>query len=373
MYGERLQRLQEIAAGASVDVIALVPGPNLFYLTGAHFHLMERPVIGLFPQEGDPAFILPEMERSKLEDAPPYPLQTFAYSDAEGHDGAFSRAVDALGLRGKRLGVEGLRMRFAESQLLARHAPGMMILDTGDALAELRLRKDRHEIAAIRQAITLSEDALREVLAGIRAGMSEQQIANALLIAMLQRGGGSVPFEPLVQTGPNSALPHGLPGERALREGDILLIDFGTTVGGYASDITRTFVLGELRDVGLRDAYAVVLAANEAGRKAAGPGVPCQEVDRAARAEIEKAGLGEYFIHRTGHGLGMEAHEGPFIREGNTQPLQPGHVITVEPGVYLPGVGGVRIEDDVLITANGSESLTTFPRALQSVGDHTLG
>ena len=136
----------------------------------------------------------------------------------------------------------------------------------------------------------------------------------------------------------------------------------------YGSDITRTFVLGELRNAQLQDAYAAVLAANEAGRKAAGPGVPAQEVDRAARAAITKAGFGEYFRHRTGHGLGMDVHEPPYIREGNAVPLAVGNIFTVEPGVYLPDVGGIRIEDDVLITPDGAESLTTFPRELQSIG-----
>lgn len=375
MLPQRLTTLQQIAAGAALDAVALVPGPNLFYLTGQSFHLMERPLLGLFPPQEDPAFIIPQLELNKL-DGLPYPVRAFPYSDAEGHAGAFAQALAALALDSspaagqppKRVGVEGLRMRFMESQLLARHAPDAEIVDAGEALAALRLRKDEDEINAMRQAIAITEDALRDLLPALRPGMTERAIANDLQIALLRRGGQELPFPPIVLTGPQSALPHGVPGHRTLAEGDLLLIDFGTTVAGYASDLTRTFVAGELKDPRLRDAYLAVLTANEAARRAAGPGVPCQEVDRAARAEIVRAGFGEYFIHRTGHGLGLDAHEAPYIREGNEQLLEPGHVFTVEPGVYLPGVGGVRIEDDVLITEDGAVTLTTFPRELQSVG-----
>ncbi len=368
MYETRLHKLQQLTGAAGLDAVVLVPGSHLIYLTGASFHLMERPVLCIVPAHGTVTFIMPEMEAGKVQGRTLFPLQVFTYNDTTGHEGAMAEGLKTAGLDGQRVGVEGLRMRFAEAQLLARYAPDARIVDAGEALAVLRIHKDSAEVAALRDAIAISQDALAKVTAGVQAGMSEKDIANALLIDMLQRGGGELPFEPLVQTGPNSALPHGGPSDRVLNEGEILLIDFGTSAGGYVSDITRTFVLGELTNQRLIDAYAAVKGANEAGRKAAGPGVPCQEVDRAARGVIEKAGFGEYFIHRTGHGLGMEAHEGPYMREGNTQLLEPGHVFTVEPGIYLPGVGGIRIEDDVLVTADGAESLTTYPRELTSLG-----
>jgi Xaa-Pro dipeptidase len=366
MYAARLDTLRAITREAGLDAVALVPGCHLRYVTGQDFHLMERPVVGVFPTEGDPVFILPHLELDKFAD-PPFPMQIISYTDAEGYTGAFQKALAALPLEGKRLGVEGFRMRFAESQILAHYQPRMHVFDATQALSDLRIRKSADEIAALREAIAISEDALHAVIAGVKPGMTERAIANDLLIAMLKRGGGPLPFDPIVLTGPNSALPHGAPGDRTLQPGDLLLIDYGTTVRGYASDITRMFVLGELTDPQLIAAYAAVKAANEAGRKVAGPGVPCQDVDRAARGAITEAGFGDYFRHRTGHGLGMEAHEAPFMREGNKQKLEPGHVFTVEPGVYLRGVGGIRIEDDVLVTADGAESLTTFPRELQVI------
>ncbi len=368
MYRQRLATLQQIARANGLDAIALVPGNNLIVLTGQSFHLSERPVVGFFPAEGEPVVVLPDMERIKLAVDPPFPLRLISYNDTDGYQDAFASACCALGLAGKQVGVEGLRMRVLESQLLARHAPGVQIVDAEVPLAELRLRKGADEVANIRRAIAISQDALSEVIAGVKVAMGERQVANDLLIAMLKRGGGEVPFGPIVLNGPNSALPHGASGDRTVAAGELLLIDFGTTVKGYASDITRTFAVGELHEQRLVDAYAAVRGANEAGRQAAGPDVPCQEVDRAARAVIEAAGFGEYFVHRTGHGLGMDIHEPPYLREGNAASLAAGHVITIEPGVYIPGLGGIRIEDDVLVTADGAESLTTFPRDLQVIG-----
>jgi len=368
MFLQRLEILQNIVARAGLDAVALIPGADLRFVTGVDFHLLKRPFVALFPSQGEPVFVLPELDKLNLQAANPFPLYALGYTDTDGPDAAFAEAGRILDLGGKRVGVQGTRMRFFEAQYLVRHLPGIALVDADDALADLRMRKDAAAIESMRRAIAISEAALAGIVAGVRPGMTERAIANDLHIAMLRGGGGALPFDVTVLSGPNSALPHGVPGDRPIREGELLLFDYGTTVDGYASDITRTFVVGELTDPRLRDAYLAVLNANEAGRKTAGPGVPAQEVDRAARREIVRAGFGDYFIHRTGHGLGLDVHEGPYIREGNDRMLEPGNTFTVEPGVYLPGVGGVRIEDNVLITENGAETLTTFPRELQSIG-----
>ena len=291
MYAARLQTLRRIIAEAGLDAIALMPGRSLIYMTGQHFHLMERPTLAIFPREGDPVVILPLLEIQKFAQ-PPYPLQTFVYDDADGPEDAFAAGLAAAGLAGKRLGVEGMILRFVELQLLQRHAPGIVLEDATEPLAALRLCKTAPEVDALRRAIRISQDALSATVAAVRPGMTERLIANRLMIAMLEREGGALAFDPAVQGGANSALPHGSPGDYALTEGDLLLFDFGTIVDDYGSDITRTFVLGELRNAQLQDAYAAVLAANEAGRKAAGPGVPAQEVDRAARARSRRPGSG---------------------------------------------------------------------------------
>jgi Xaa-Pro dipeptidase len=198
--------------------------------------------------------------------------------------------------------------------------------------------------------------------------MTEREICNILTSEMLGRGGEGFPFEPLVLAGEASGQPHGRTGARTVDEGGILLFDFGTIVNGYPSDITRTFVVGGEPEEKFREVYEIVKAANAAGCAAAKPGVPCQEVDRAARRVIEDAGYGEYFIHRTGHGLGLDIHEDPNMVEGNDLPLAEGMTFTVEPGIYIEGWGGVRIEDNLVVTADGAESLTTFSRDLRVIG-----
>lgn len=363
----RIQQLIESAAKRGVDCVAVMPGANMMYLTGLPFHLMERATVAFFPVYGQPALALPALEATKPASGPvKIDWQLFPWSDEEGPVAAFAAASKVLTLSGKMLAVEELVMRVRELRLIEASAPGVRFADAGPLLASLRMCKDEVEIAHMRQAVAITEAALETTLTKIRAGMTEREIANELSLEILRGGAESLPFEPIVLSGPNSALPHGAPGDRRLRSGDVLLFDFGVSVGGYASDITRTFAVGQVSDE-LRRVYDVVKRANEAGRKAARPGVEIQEVDRATRKVIADAGLGEYFTHRTGHGLGLEAHEPPFACEGDTTLLEPGMTFTVEPGVYLPGKGGVRVEDDVVMTATGSESLTTFERELRVI------
>ncbi|NDJ77828.1 MAG: aminopeptidase P family protein [Chloroflexi bacterium] len=365
MTHPRVLRLYDIIAGADFDALALIPGANLQYVTGVDFHLMERPLVAFFVPDQEPVAVVPALETDRLA-ASGIPFRLFPWSDGEGYGGAFAAAAEALRLAG-RLGVEELRMRVLESTIIQRHLPDVAIVPGGAALAELRMHKSDDDVAALRDAIRISEEALDATIAQVQPGMTEREITGLLVVEQLKRGGGKHPFEPIVLSGPNSALPHGEVGDRPVAEGEPLLIDFGTTVRGYASDITRTFSVGA-PSPRLAEVYAVVLAANEAGRQKAAPGVPAEEVDRAARQVIESAGLGEFFTHRTGHGLGLQAHEGPNIVAGNARLLEPGMVFTVEPGVYLPGEVGVRIEDDVLITPDGALSLTTFRRDLVQIG-----
>lgn len=367
MLQERLARLQKELQERQIDCLALIPGANLRYMTGLDFHLMERPLVGFFPAEGQPVFAIPELERPKFEQGALYPLQLFPYTDTEGPAKAFEQAVMALP-EVQNLSVEYLRMRVMELKLVQRHLPNATLYDARPVMDALRLRKEPSEIALMREAVQVTEEALQRLIEQVRPGMTERQIASRLSVALLEAGGEAIPFEPIVLSGPNAALPHGVPGNREVQAGEVLLLDFGTSVGGYLSDITRTFVVGRQPDSRLREIYEVVKEANAAGRSVAGPGVPCQEVDRAARRVIETAGWGPYFIHRTGHGIGLEGHEGPYMVEGNAEPLDVGMAFTVEPGIYIPGEFGVRIEDDLIITPDGAESLTAFERSLMVIG-----
>jgi Xaa-Pro dipeptidase len=354
-----------LTAQANLDAVALIPGANLQYVTGKDFHLMERPLVAFFVPGADPVAVLPALEADRMMESG-IPFKLFPWTDTDGYEGAFAAAARELKLDGKRLGVEELRMRVLEAEIIRRHVPTIQIVAAGGVLAGLRLCKDENDLAAMRKAITISEEALTACIALVQPGMTEREITGLLVIEQLKRGGGKHPFEPIVLSGPNSALPHGEPGDRRVALGEPLLFDFGTSVSGYASDITRTFSVGQ-PSARLAEIYEIVKAANAAGRGAAGPGVVAQDVDRITRKVIEDAGYGAYFTHRTGHGLGLEAHEGPNIVEGNTQRLQPGMVFTIEPGIYIPGDVGVRIEDNMVITPDGAESLTTFPRDLMQI------
>lgn len=362
MTVERLRRLQEEAARDGLDCMALVPGPNLFYLTGLSFHLSERPVVGLFPVDAPPAVVLPALEAPKLEHAA-FPLEVFTYTDEEGPALAFHQACAALELAEARIGAEALRMRLLEMRFLERYAPDCQLVPADEVVARLRVCKDAAELELMRRAVAVVEAALEATLDQVAVGMTEREVAGLLMVEILQAGGEGVPFEPIVVAGPNAASPHAAPSDRPLRPYETIVIDCGAAVGGYVSDLTRTVVLEGLPPE-FQPVYEVVRQANEVARVKAAPGIAAQEVDRAARDVIDAAGYGEFFIHRTGHGLGLEVHEPPYIVAGNREELRPGMTFTVEPGVYLPGRGGVRIEDDVVVMAEGAETLTAFPREL---------
>jgi Xaa-Pro dipeptidase len=235
-------------------------------------------------------------------------------------------------------------------------------------LAGLRLRKDQAEVEAMRRAVKIAQDALEAMIPLIKIGMTEKELSAELVVQLLKHGSEpELPFAPIVSGGPNGANPHASPGERKLQAGDLLVVDWGATCDGYISDLTRTFAVGEVDDE-YQKIHKIVQEANAAGRLAAKPGVPCANVDKAAREVIEKAGYGVYFTHRTGHGIGMEAHEEPYMRGDNMQLLEPGMAFTVEPGIYLPERNGVRIEDNVVIAETGVDVLSDIPREIRVVG-----
>ena len=364
----RLDRLTESLKASALDAVALNPGPTLKYLTGLNFHLMERPVVLLVTESGEPAIVLPELELPKIG-LFPYKVLAFAYGENPAEwDSAFRRAAQALGLDGKRIGVEPRAMRLLEFRYVKAGAPEAEFPDASDVLAALRLRKDEKEVAAMRLAVRVAQDALEATLPLIKIGMTERELAGELVMQLLRHGSDSeMPFSPIVSGGPNSANPHASPGERRLQAGDLLVVDWGAACGGYISDLTRTFAVGEVEPE-LQKIHKIVQEANAAGRAAGRPGVPCAEVDKAARAVIDASGYGPYFTHRTGHGIGMEGHEEPYMRGDNMQLLEPGMAYTVEPGIYLPNRNGVRIEDDMVVTENGSQSLSDMPRELRVVG-----
>jgi Xaa-Pro dipeptidase len=368
MHTSRLEALRQLQKQQGIDCVALVPGANLYYFTGLASHLSERPTVVFVPADGPLAVLMPELEVPGAQAYLPAEARLFSYKDEEGHEHVFHQVAEALALEGKVLAVEYLAMRVLEMRRIEMAAPGCQLLATEPWLPQLRMRKDAAEIGHMRRAVEIAERALQRLLAegAIRPGRTELEVAADLKIALLREGGQGDAFAPLVVAGPNSASPHAGPSGRPLAQGDLVIVDWGTVYEGYRSDITRTFVLGEPAPEMVR-IHDAALAANQSGRLAVRPNLPAQEVDRAARRAISQAGYGQFFIHRTGHGLGLETHEPPYLVEGNLDLLQAGMTFTVEPGVYLPGLGGVRIEDDVLVTEAGRETLTTLPRDLISL------
>lgn len=367
MYQARRKRLKSALAGPKLDCVAAIAGPNLYYLTGLSFHLSERPTVGFFPANGDPVFVVGALEESKINSGAPFPVRTFVYGDADGPAGAFAQAAQALNLGKARLGVEGRRMRVMEYQFIEEAFPSLKVDPAEEIFAALRMTKDEQEIALMRQATHIAEAALKALLPKIKPGLTERQVAAELVVETLRAGSDAeLPFPPIVASGPNSALPHAFVTDRVIQKGDLLTLDWGAATGGYFSDLTRTFAVGQI-DPELKKIYELVLAANAAGRAAAKPGATCASVDAAARQVIADAGYGEYFTHRVGHGLGLEGHEEPSMHGNNTMKLEAGMTFTVEPGIYLPGRGGVRIKDDIVITPAGAESLSTYPRELETV------
>jgi Xaa-Pro dipeptidase len=353
---------------SGLDAIVLNPGPTLKYLTGLNFHLMERPVVLLVATGQEPVIVLPELELPKVK-LLPYKAKAFAYGENPSEwDNAFRSAAQFLGLDGKRIGVEPRQMRLLEFRHVKAGAPEADYPDAADVLAELRLRKDKAEVEAMRRAVKIAQSALEATIPLIKIGMTERELASELVMQLLRHGSESeMPFTPIVSAGPNSANPHASPTDRKLQAGDLLVVDWGAAHDGYISDLTRTFAVGEV-DAEYVKIHKIVQEANAAGREAAKPGVPCANVDKAARDVIEKAGYGKYFTHRTGHGIGMEGHEDPYMRGENMQLLEPGMAFTVEPGIYLTDRNGVRIEDNVVITETGADCLSDMPREIRVVG-----
>ena len=368
MYQSRIDRLNTSLQAADLDAVILNPGPSLTHLTGLHFHLMERPVVLMVARDQDPAIVLPELELQKVASLP-YRLQVFAYPENPAEwDHAFRSATQLLGLDGKRIGVEPRQLRLLEFRHVKAGAPEADYPDASEAMSVLRLRKDQAEIENMRRVVKIAQDALEATIPLIKKGMTEKELSAELVVQLLRQGSEpEMPFSPIVSGGPNSANPHASPTDRKLQAGDLLVIDWGATYNGYISDLTRTFAVGEL-DQEYQNIHRIVQEANAAGRAAAKPGVPCASVDQAAREVIEQSGYGQYFTHRTGHGIGMEGHEEPYMRGDNIQLLEPGMAFTVEPGIYLPGRNGVRIEDNVVITDSGADVLSDLPREMRVVG-----
>ena len=357
----RIHALQQELAKAGLDA-ALVTGPTqIGYLTSAFVFPHERFFALYVPRDGDAIIFGPALESGRLGGI------GLPFVSVE--DGVRPRVVlEGRITAGGRLGVERSHITLSWALDVAA-AAGLEVSGLEDItgmLGDLRVCKDREEVAALRESGRRLDKATAYAKSLIREGISERQMAAAIEGYMRDELGGEPGFDSIVLFGERSALPHGGPTDRVLKRGEIVLVDIGLRYEGYVSDTTRTFFFGEPAPE-LRRIYEVVAEAARRGRAAVRPGAAMGSLDHVAREHIAASGYGDRFPHRVGHGLGLEAHEEPYLLPGRADPLKAGMCLTIEPGIYLPAKGGVRIEDDVLVTEDGGEVLTSYPRELQVV------
>jgi Xaa-Pro aminopeptidase len=271
--------------------------------------------------------------------------------------------AQALSEGAESVGLDPHAITWDQGRELVAEFSSDRIIDAVDVMNDLRAVKDPDELAGIREACRVTEKAIRALLSMMTPGESERAIAHGFLRLIDDLGADGPAFDPIVASGPNAAVPHHEPGSRTLEPGDLVILDVGARVEGYCADVSRTFAIGA-PDPALSLIHGVVQDAQAAGRRAVHVGARAGDVDAAARAVIAAAGHGPHFVHGTGHGVGLDIHEPPILREGSAGILGESFVVTIEPGVYLPGLGGVRIEDTVIVGAEGAESLTLLPREL---------
>lgn len=365
MRKHRLDSFLEKAAQSGADISVVSAGPNLRYLFGLEVDPHERAFMMIAGRGLMPGFVLPMLEMGNVgRAASEYGAELHGYTDEEGPSSAVARALRNTNTGpGKHvIGAEFLHMRLKEHELIKSVLGGFEVTDIDGLLMDMRAVKDAEEISCLRRAAEITDIGIAAARAAIKPCVSERQVASEIERAMLDAGAEGVPFN-IVLAGPNAALPHGTPSDRKIMEGELVICDIGASYKGYFGDITRTIPAGKPSNE-MAKAFDAVYRANEAGRKACRAGMSCGELDSICRKVIEDAGFGDLFIHRTGHGLGLEVHEEPYIVGGSSKMLLPGMAFTIEPGIYIPGVGGVRIEDDAVITESGAEILTKQPREL---------
>lgn len=359
----RLQKLQAIAQREGIAAFVVVPSASLVYLAGFTMGLSERPAFLLVPQQGAVSFLCPAFEAERVRRDSGI-AQLVTYTDEAGPIAAITEALVGWP-QGTRIAFEYRACRMLEYDVMAQALGGQIeIVDARPLLAELRMAKDAAEQADLQTAAVAADIMVAAIERQLVPGVSErqlQEVAIQALAAAYPEAGA--PFISIA-SGERTALPHAGTTDRIIEAGDLVWADLGASINGYVSDITRTFALGPL-DAELERAYDLVLEANEAACHAAKPGVTAEHLDEVARAVIRDGGLGEHFTHRTGHGIGLEVHEEPYIVVGNQLIMQPGYAFTIEPGIYLPGKGGIRIEDNVVITETGAKVLTSYRRDLR--------
>lgn len=357
-YEARMRRAAEAAADAGLDGVLVAPGPDLVWLTGYRPVETERLTLLVLRAGHDPALVVPTLEAPDAAKSAGAPALTpHAWTDGQDPYAAAAPLLDGAGRFG--ISDNGWALHLLGLQ---KRLPGTRYAALTEVLPMLRAVKDAAELERLAAAGAAADEAFEEIRKVRFADRRESEVSKDLADLLRRFGHSQVDFT-IVASGPNGANPHHEADERVIEAGDMVVLDFGGLKDGYGSDTSRTVHVGEPDDEE-RKVHDIVREAQEAGFRAVRPGAACQDIDRAARAVIEAAGYGEYFIHRTGHGIGVTTHEPPYMVEGEEQPLVPGMCFSVEPGIYLPGRFGVRIEDIVTVTEDGGRRLNNTSREM---------
>lgn len=358
-FAARIKKIQEIMKEQRTDYLVLAPSANLFYLTGLKTTADERLQAFLVPAEGKPVMILPEMYRETAENLGKDSFELLTWADG----------LDPVNLllplikKHSAMAAIDERMWAGHFLSLRKAFPGYEFIGASGLMRQVRMIKDKHEMSLLEKAGGLTDKVMGEVRMVIQPGISEKELAFFVENKLKEYGAEDLSFKPIVASGPNTSSPHHNTSERKIMLGDLVVLDFGGLFQGYCSDMTRTFSVGKASE-DVKKIYNAVKDANEAGFQAVQAGVSCEKVDEAARNVISQAGYAQYFVHRTGHGIGLDIHEDPYIVSGNQETLKTGMTFSVEPGIYLPGQYGVRIEDIVGLTEKGPIRFNNYPREL---------
>ena len=364
----RIERARQRMQQHGIDAIMLTGGTSLEYFTGMKWGLSERLLAAILPAKASPFLVTPKFEEARaMEQVKSGPLDSgtdvMTWQEDESPYELIAKGLRKRGLASGHLGVEET-VRYVFSDGASHALPALTLTSATPVTAGCRMIKDDHELALMRLAAAVTLKAYEAAYKALKEGMTQDDFRQLVSIAHQRLGFDG---EAGVQVGEYSALPHGSRTPQTVREGTILLIDGGCSVEGYRSDISRTFVLGKASDR-MKKVFDIVHQAQTAALGVARPGVPAQAVDAAARTVIANAGFGpdyKYFTHRVGHGMGMDGHEWPYLVRGNTLPLEPNMMFSDEPGIYIPGEFGVRLEDDMHITSDGAELLTPQSPSLE--------
>lgn len=358
MNKKYIEKLVALMNERDIDAIFIAPSEDMEFLIGQSPNLCER-YSGLYiTAKGEMFYVAPLLQREEMQEAVGEENKVYAWADSDGFLGELKKAYQDFGLIGKTIGIDGTAR--ACNLLDIAEAIDVKLVNAKPTLEDMRVQKTEEEINALRKAAAIADEVFIELCKFIEPGLKEKDIADKIKSLFKERG-CPISFSPIVASGPNSSRPHYNEDQRVIEKQDVIILDFGCVYNGFCSDMSRTVFVGDITDE-QRRIYDIVDRSNKAGEDAAVKGVTCASVDKAARDIIDAEGHGQHFLNRLGHGIGCSVHEAPYIKGGNGRILDTGMAFSIEPGIYIPGKFGMRIEDILVITENGTEILNKAPR-----------